>query len=253
MVDTHSFNVQLATVVGLKDSILLQHFWFWHLKNKANKKHIYDGSTWTYNSIHAFTEIFPYLSQKEIRGCVDRLTENGYIIKGNYNKLKMDKTLWYALTEKTIELFQKRDSEQTDRFAQKANAFDKRANGDVQKGEPIPVSNTVSNTDKKESVDESTTQTPFELKVYEFKKSLFKFTNVKPHTGKYSKQLVKEFFDYWSEPNKSKTKMRYELERTWDVERRLAKWDNNNFNKNKEVVKEIIRPKTETTNIRPKH
>ncbi len=31
---------------------------------------------------------------------------------------------------------------------------------------------------------------------------------------------------YWSEPNKSRTKLRYEMETTWDVSRRLANWAN---------------------------
>ena len=35
---------------------------------------------------------------------------------------------------------------------------------------------------------------------------------------------LREFFDYWSETNKSRTRMRYELERTWDAARRLATW-----------------------------
>ena len=41
--------------------------------------------------------------------------------------------------------------------------------------------------------------------------------------------IVKEFFDYWSEPNKSKTKMRFEQQKTWDTKRRLQRWANNNF------------------------
>ena len=30
----------------------------------------------------------------------------------------------------------------------------------------------------------------------------------------------------WSEPNRSETKMKFELERTWDVKRRLNTWSN---------------------------
>lgn len=38
--------------------------------------------------------------------------------------------------------------------------------------------------------------------------------------------ILQEFFDYWSEPNKSGTKLRYELEKTWDLNRRLKRWQN---------------------------
>ena len=54
------------------------------------------------------------------------------------------------------------------------------------------------------------------------------------HT-KYTKELRRAFFDYWTEPNKSKTKMRFELEKTWDTGRRLARWANNSFNKQEDI------------------
>jgi len=45
-----------------------------------------------------------------------------------------------------------------------------------------------------------------------------------PFVEQYGKVMIREFFDYWTEPNKSKTKMRYELEKTWDLSRRLRTW-----------------------------
>ena len=36
--------------------------------------------------------------------------------------------------------------------------------------------------------------------------------------------MIRAFFDYWSELNKSETKMRYELEKTWELSKRLATW-----------------------------
>lgn len=47
-----------------------------------------------------------------------------------------------------------------------------------------------------------------------------------PYVGKYPKEMIRAFFDYWSELNKSGTKMRYELEKTWELPRRLATWAN---------------------------
>lgn len=40
----------------------------------------------------------------------------------------------------------------------------------------------------------------------------------------YGREMIRQFYDYWTEPNKSRTKMRYELERTWDTKRRLNTW-----------------------------
>ena len=45
-----------------------------------------------------------------------------------------------------------------------------------------------------------------------------------PFVSKYGKEMVRAFFDYWSEFNRSQTKMRYELEKTWQTSRRLATW-----------------------------
>lgn len=53
------------------------------------------------------------------------------------------------------------------------------------------------------------------------------------------------FISYWTEPNKSKTKMRFELEKTWDTKRRLQTWIRNDKKFNpKETVggkKEVVR------------
>lgn len=41
----------------------------------------------------------------------------------------------------------------------------------------------------------------------------------------YTRLLLDNFIDYWTEPNRSKApKMRYELQKTWDTKRRLNTW-----------------------------
>lgn len=56
--------------------------------------------------------------------------------------------------------------------------------------------------------------------------------SLKPFVVIYSKETIREFYDYWVEPNKSNTKFRQELQKTWDTQRRLKTWNNNKFNKN---------------------
>jgi hypothetical protein len=56
--------------------------------------------------------------------------------------------------------------------------------------------------------------TEFELEV-----SLYK--------GVFPEKMLKEFYNYWSEPNPSKTKMKKELQKTWDTKRRLNTWNSN--------------------------
>ena len=43
----------------------------------------------------------------------------------------------------------------------------------------------------------------------------------------YDKNILNEFIDYWTEPNKSNTKMKFELSPTWDTNLRLKKWAKN--------------------------
>ena len=50
--------------------------------------------------------------------------------------------------------------------------------------------------------------------------------------GKYSNEMLNEFYAYWTEPNKTLTKMRYELQPTWDLTLRLSTWNNRNKKRN---------------------
>ena len=49
-----------------------------------------------------------------------------------------------------------------------------------------------------------------------------------PFVSKYGEEMIRAFCDYWTERNKSETKMRFEMEKTWDTARRLVRWDMNN-------------------------
>lgn len=65
-------------------------------------------------------------------------------------------------------------------------------------------------------------------KTMEEKQEAFRIELV-PFVETYGKDMIRAFFDYWREPNKSKTKMRWEQEPTWDLSLRLKKWESNNY------------------------
>jgi hypothetical protein len=78
-----------------------------------------------------------------------------------------------------------------------------------------------------------------------------KFANtLKPFIDNYGKELIREFYNYWTEPNKSNTKFKQELERTWSLERRLETWAKNdtNFNNNNNTKKQKQNELTRITN-----
>lgn len=146
----HSFNIELAKEYGILEAIIINNLFFWIEKNKANDVSYYDGTYWTYNSIKALNELFPYASERKISYALKHLEEEGIIKTGNYNKLAYDRTLWYAFTEKGISILQKC-----------CFHFTKSTNGFYKSDEPIPDINTDINTDnnnkkerKKTSYDE---------------------------------------------------------------------------------------------------
>lgn len=95
----HSFNIELAKNYGILEAILLQHIFYWIEKNKLNNKHYYDEKYWTYNSMKAFVEMFPYATNRKIQLALDRLIDNGLLECGNYNQTTFDRTKWYAITQ----------------------------------------------------------------------------------------------------------------------------------------------------------
>lgn len=127
----HFFDVKVAEEVGVVPAILYENIKFWVEKNKANQKHFHDGFYWTYNSIRAFKELFPYLTEDQIRRSLQKLIEMGYIKTGNYNETAYDRTSWYAVVEIQESIWQKPQMD----LAETQNGF-------VENHKPIPYINT---------------------------------------------------------------------------------------------------------------
>jgi len=68
-------------------------------------------------------------------------------------------------------------------------------------------------------------------------------STLKPFLDLYGKDLINEFYKYWTEPNKSNTKFKQELEKTWSLERRLETWAKNDKNFNKTTLQTNTYPK----------
>lgn len=96
----HSFDIELAKEIGIIPAILLRHLYFWVEKNRANERHIHDGRVWTYNSKRAFSIIFPYLTETQVKYALDKLKDADLIETGHFSQDKWDKTLWYTLTQR---------------------------------------------------------------------------------------------------------------------------------------------------------
>lgn len=132
----NSFETNIAMDVGINAAILYQNIHYWCQHNQANKVNEHEGLYWTYNSMKAFAELFPYLSEAQVRQALKVLEQKGYIKTGYFNKQAYDRTKWYA----DLRLQSEESSDcicypsQMD-MIQEANGFDTQ-------GEPIPYINT---------------------------------------------------------------------------------------------------------------
>lgn len=190
----HSFDIDIAKEYGIEEAILLNHFQFWIAKNKANNQNFYDGYYWTFNSMKALADLFPYMNNRKIDYAIENLIKNGLIIKGNYNKKGFDRTLWYAITNKGYAILQKCEMEDT-----------KLLNGINKIVEPIPYNKTKILNTNKENIKEK--------EIFDFwnEKDIIKHKDIKPHLKaiqkalkEYSVEQIKEYIDRYNKVIKDK-------------------------------------------------
>ncbi len=120
---TYQFDTNIAALYGVDESIMIANLQFWIRKNEANGKHFHDGRFWTYNSIDAFTKLFPFWTSRQIRRILKSLEEKGVIVTGNYNTSAYDRTTWYAFGDSFLLKGQ--------------NHFTETSNGNDETGKPV--------------------------------------------------------------------------------------------------------------------
>ena len=138
----HQFNVELATKLGVEKAVIIHNMYFWINHNAKNKKNVYDGSVWTYNSSSAFGKLFPYLKDRTISRYLLELEKDGYLKTGNYNDNTFDKTKWYSFTDNFLEELKNIGFDIEDILISQNMYTDthKMANRSTDNGEPIPDS-----------------------------------------------------------------------------------------------------------------
>ncbi|MCL1673602.1 hypothetical protein [Elizabethkingia ursingii] len=104
----HQFDINLARKLSIEAAIIFNNICYWIDKNKANGKHFHQGRHWTYNSVKAFGELFPYMTRHVIDKSLKSLESEGYIVTGNFNESSYDRTKWFSV-EQNIHLLKKRN------------------------------------------------------------------------------------------------------------------------------------------------
>lgn len=100
-------NEQLWVDFDLDTAMFLDTIAYWIKKNAANKqpRNFHEGRYWTYNTLDAYTKLFPGWSIQTIRRIIKNCLKHELLIVGNFNKKSYDRTGWYSLTDKAIEYY----------------------------------------------------------------------------------------------------------------------------------------------------
>jgi len=106
MSEQHHFNVSLAKDYDVSIAIFLTNLAFWTKQNLANKRNIKGGFCWSYNTLEAFADLFPYWTEKNISYITAKAEKEGLLVRARLAKKKSDRMWFYALTPKAFEYFQ---------------------------------------------------------------------------------------------------------------------------------------------------
>lgn len=242
----HRFNTEIAKEYGIEEAIIISSLFFWILKNEANDVNEHDGAYWTSCSTDAMEILFPYMSKNTIYRTIQKLVSKGVIKKGSFNTNPFDRKSWYTFTEKGILLLQKNNMH----FAKMQNEILQNCNfsscknassiyKDIEKDIEIYSGEADASDTQKAEVNLEGEEEKKEKKVAQKKEKIapkekdiaereqeFRLA-ASIYNATYGEQLVKEFCDYWTEPTTGGKKLRWEMQKTWDLKRRLATWYSN--------------------------
>lgn len=96
----YQFDAEIAAAYGVDEAVMIWNLQYWIEHNRANGMHFHDGRYWTWNSVDAFTQIFPFWSRSQVRRILKSLEDKEVIMTGNYNQSAYDRKTWYAFTDR---------------------------------------------------------------------------------------------------------------------------------------------------------
>ena len=109
----YSFDTDIAARYGVEEAILLDHIRFWCEKNQSNPDCQKEGRCWMYASAARLAEHFSFWSVPQIRRLLKSLVRQGALLEGRFGRFAFDRTLWYAISESALSMFQNRHLQQT--------------------------------------------------------------------------------------------------------------------------------------------
>lgn len=174
------------------------------------------------------------MSIQEIRTTIKKLKSTGEITERKHGKFRLLKIKKYEKYQSEYS-----SSTGTSTVNQQENQQTSNSQSTVNKN----VKNVKNERIKRESVSKTKLPTPLGIEektkmFIESVKDLFSGMTITREQG----VEIQKFVEYWTEPNKTKTKIRWEMEKTWDLKRRIARWmRNDKVFEGKKVINKIVR------------
>ena len=99
MKKAHVFDPEFAVMYGVNCAIILRELAkYINCGHPDSKTH--GGKTWVEIDIETFKTLFPYLSEYSIKSALKTLIHDGLILVDSLNKSKLDRRLWYAISDR---------------------------------------------------------------------------------------------------------------------------------------------------------
>jgi hypothetical protein len=186
-------NKQLAKVLGLKETVLLADL------ISKEEYFIANGMTdgWFFNT-EKNIEQDTTLTSFQQRKCLKALKKYGII---ETKRIGIPAKQHFKINEQVVIKF--------------LNNLSSSKSTTINKNKEIKTNNNISNKMEKH------TWVEFKKKVFGLEVSEISAELQMPI------EMANDFLNYWSETTKSKTKMRYELQKTWNTKLRLKTWEKN--------------------------
>ena len=172
------------------------------------------------------------IPEKTVRRKLENLKSTGEVVTESTNK-------WTIITICNYESYQgsgKTDDRTNDRADDQTSDQQLKNNRIIDNIPPLsnervsPLSGGTPIEDKKENLSsksnpDNTIPPPPSL---ESRRKRF-YDSLIPFVERYGKAMIREFYDYWSETDRAaKPRMRFEKEKSWELDRRLGRWERNN-------------------------
>ncbi len=100
-----NFDARVAAEVGANAATIFHNICFWVYLNQKNRRNFYDGKHWFFNTKRAWAEFYPNMNESQVRFALDKLEDAEFIVSGNYNEDKFDRTKWYSIGPRGMEYF----------------------------------------------------------------------------------------------------------------------------------------------------